>query len=152
MPLERRRRACIEKVGRVHGAVAEELEPGALGLVRAGFRDHADYAAHRPAVVRGKRVRDDAEFPDHVDAERRVGRGRHGDSGVAAHVRAVEQIAVGAPVGAVDIDLFAAARQAAGSAHREGDDPGLEQRELDEVATVQRQLFDRLLVDEGRKR
>ena len=51
VPLERRRRADIEKVGRVHDAVAEELEPGTVWLVRAGFRDDTDYTAHRAAVV-----------------------------------------------------------------------------------------------------
>src|SRR5207249_1024506 len=144
--LERRRRADIEKVARVHGAVAKELEPGAVGLVRAGFGDDTNHTAHCATVVSRKRVRDDAEFPDHVDAERRIRRRRYRDAGVTAHVGAVEEIAVGAAVGAIDVDLLSAAREAAGVAHAEGGDPGLEERELDEIAAVQWQLFDRLFV------
>ncbi len=149
---ERRRIADIEVVRRIELAVAEELEGGSAVIVAARFGRDADHAAHRAAIVGGEGVGDHAELADRVDAERAVGGGDGGDPGVALHVRAVDEEAVRAAAHAVDVQLHAARARRGARLLREVDDAGLERREADVVAAVQRQLLDRLLRHERRER
>ena len=152
VPLERRRVADVEVVRRVEPAVAEEFERRPVVVVAARFGRDADDAAHRAAVVRRERVRDDAELADRVDAERAVGSGDRRDAGVALHVRAVDQEAVRPAAHPVDVQLHPARARRGARLLREVDDAGLQRGEGDVVAAVQRQLLDRLLRHERGER
>ena len=111
VPAERRRLApSIEEVARVHRAVAEEFESGSMDVVRAALGHEADDATHRPSVIGRIRIGDDTELLDRFDAQGRFGRRDGGRSGIAAHVGAVEQVAVRAEAHAVDVQLGAAVR------------------------------------------
>ena len=121
-------------------------------LVRAGLGDEADDAAHRAAVVGRIRVGHDAELLNRLDAERRLRRRDRRRTRVAAHVGAVEQIAVRPEAHAVDIQLGASVRRGRAVFFVEARDAGLQQRQVDVVAAVQRQLLDRLFGDDRRQR
>ena len=111
-----------------------------------------DDAPHHAPVVGRERVGDDAELLDRLHAQRGIGRRDRRHAGIPAHVRAVDQEAVGSATHAVDVQRHAALRRRRALLLGELDDARLQRREHDVVASVQRQLLDRLLVDDSRER
>src|SRR5260370_39954308 len=57
------------RIGRVKDAVTQVVEPGAVELVGAGFRQHVDYCAASPTGFGRNRIGGHPEFLDHLVGE-----------------------------------------------------------------------------------
>jgi hypothetical protein len=153
---ERRRRvADVEIVGRIHGAVPEELECGPVPLVGARLRHDAHLAARLLAVLGAVGVAKDIELPDRIDAEQLAAGAarRHivlGRTGVLDPVQE-EQVLLrpvaghGKHVGGGRVGDANAAGLFPGEIH----DTRVQQDEQVVAAAVQRQVFHLLLFDES---
>ncbi len=133
----------IEVVGRVERVVAVEFEGAAARRVRARFGEHVDLAAVVPAELRAVRVRFDAELADGLHPERRPRRASRRAVGEVVLQRAVEQIDVRPVVLPVDAHPETVRHHRAAVARRKSQDARLQEREIGEVAPIQRERFDR---------
>ena len=154
MPVEIRNRLVgrIEEVLRIQRRVAIELECRSAHGIGAGPRDGIDHATGGPAELRRVCVRQDLEFEDGLHAEQHAG-GRAGRLVVnIVDVGAIEQEAALLRPGAVDRNLRrpAADHVVAGGERRR--DARLQQRQLLERPSVQRQLTNLFVANQSAHR
>ena len=142
---------AVEEIPRVERVVAEELEERALELVLARLAAHQDRRAATAAVLRLVVVRHDLELADGVD----VGQDAHAACREFVVVDTVVEPVVRVLAHALCRHRHAAAirhltagplREEAARASR--DRARAEQRQLDEIAAVERQLSHLLGVDD----
>ena len=133
----------VDQVDRVQRLVAIELEELAGRRVRARFGHHVDYRTAGPAVLGRVRIRVHLELFHGGRAELVGGAARPG----AADRLSEERVVV---VGAVDdeaVEGAALAGKADVAGTHVGSDAGCEQREVDEVAAIDREIADGRFVD-----
>ena len=142
----------VEVRARVERAVAAELEAGSREAVRSRARDGHDDSPGAAAVFGAVVVDEHLELAHGVDAEHAAGGAAGRAVALGVHVRAVHLEADLVRPGAGDRDLRAhAAIDRLRRGGRRGD-AELEQRQLGEVAAVERQLANLVLIDERRHR
>ncbi len=145
-----------EEVAGLERVAAIELPGPAVPLIGAGLGDDVDDGARVASVLRAVGVGEDLELLDRVR-----GRTQH-EAGVEGVVvgRAVEEEVVGLVPHPVDVEAASPVAEAAGGGvagqaaegGRRRDHAGDEGAELREVAAVERQVDDLLLVDDDAQR
>ena len=154
MAIERRdvRVRVVEVVLRIERLVTEEPEGAAAQAVRSGARDGGDDAAAAPAILRAVVVDEDLELANGFHAQQTTGGASRRSIALEVHVGAVELVAnlVGPRAGDRDLGPHPAVHLP--RRRRRCDDSRLEQRQLAEVPTVERQLANLLRVDDGGNR
>ena len=140
--------AGVEVVLRVERRRCDGTRTRSLESIRARLGEHVDLPAVVAAELGAVGVRLDAELADHLHAERRAGGAARRPVGEVVLQRAVEQVDVRTVVLAVDAHAEAMGDDRSAVARRIRQHARLQERQVGEVAAVERQHLDGLRVDQ----
>ena len=143
---KRRHLLSIKEVAGIHGTVAQILEDGPVGVIGSGFGDGADHSPGKSPILGAVDVGDDAKFPHRVHPRQRT---RHASRNIAIVILNVGPIQQNRGLigpGSADADLHACISGPRSGAGGGTDNSLLQGGQLHEVATVQRQVVDGLVI------